>query len=63
MAQIINLRQARKQKERAAASAKNTQAAAQNGRSKALKSLEKARADKAVRDLDGKRRDGPAGFD
>ena len=58
MAEIINLRQARKQKDRDAARARGTEAAAKSGRSKALKALEKARADKDARDLDGKRRDG-----
>ena len=39
MADIVNLRQVRKQKEREAARAKGTQVAAMKGRSKALKSL------------------------
>lgn len=63
MADIVNLRQVRKQKEREAARAKGTQVAAMKGRSKALKSLEDARADKAARDLDGKLRDGKSGPD
>lgn len=63
MAQIINLRQARKQKDRAAARAKGIEAAAKNGRSKALKQLEKARAEKAARDLDGKLRDSQSDAD
>ena len=61
MAQIVNLRQVRKQNTRAAARVKGTEAAAKNGRSKAQKQLEQAQADKAARDLDGKLRDGPAG--
>ena len=60
MTHIINLRQVRKQKDREAARAKGTEAAAKSGRSKALKQLEQARAEKAARDLDGKLRDGPA---
>ena len=63
MAEIINLRQVRKQKDRAAARAKGTESAAKSGRSKALQQLEKARAEKAARDLDGKLRDGPSGSD
>ena len=57
MAEIINLRLARKQKDRAAARALGTEAATKSGRTKALKALEKARADKEARDLDGKRRE------
>ena len=63
MADIVNLRQVRKQKVREAARSRGIEAAAKSGRSKALKSLEKARADKAARDLDGKQRDGPGGSD
>jgi hypothetical protein len=63
MAEIVNLRQVRKQKERDAARAHGIEAAAKSGRSKALKLLEKARADKASRDLDGNLRDGQAGAD
>ncbi len=57
MADIVNLRQVRKQKERAAARTLGIAAAAKSGRSKALKALEKARAEKAARDLDGKLRE------
>ena len=57
VADIVNLRTARKQKEREAAKFRGIEAAAKSGRSKALKTLEKARAAKAKRDLDGKRRD------
>ncbi len=63
MADIVNLRQARKQKDREAARAKGIEAAAKSGRTKALKELEKARADKASRDLDGKLREGQQGSD
>jgi hypothetical protein len=58
VAEIVNLRQVRKQKDREAARAKGIEAAAKSGRSKALKALEKARADKATRDLDGAQREG-----
>lgn len=63
LAEIINLRQVRKQKDRAAARAAGIEAAAKSGRSKALKHLEKARAEKAARDLDGNLRDAPPGPD
>ncbi len=58
MAEIVNLRTLRKQKNRAAAMALGNTAAAKSGRSKAVKALEKARADKERRDLDGLRREG-----
>ena len=58
MADIVNLRQVRKQKERDAARARGIEAAAKSGRTKALKALEKARADKAGHDHDQHRRDG-----
>jgi hypothetical protein len=58
VAEIVNLRQVRKQKDRAEARARGIEAAAKSGRSKALKDLEKARAEKAARDLDGKLREG-----
>ena len=57
MAEIVNLRQARKQKERATSRTLGIAATAKSGRSKALKALEKARAEKAARDLDGKMRE------
>ena len=57
MAEIVNLRTARKQKDRAAAKACGTEAAAKSGRSKALKALEKARADNADRLLDGHKKE------
>jgi Domain of unknown function (DUF4169) len=53
VAEIVNLRTVRKQKDREAAKARGIEAAAKSGRSKALKALEKARADKATRMLDG----------
>ena len=59
MAEIVNFNRARK----AANRVKNKQQANENavkfGRSKAGKSLDKARAEKAARDLDGKKRDDP----
>lgn len=57
MAEIVNLRQVRKQKDREAARARGTLAAAKSGRSKALRQLEKARAEKDDRALDGHKRD------
>lgn len=63
MAEIVNLRLLRKQKYRDAARLHGTQAAAKSGRSKALKALEKACAERAGRDLDGNRRDGRVGSD
>ena len=58
MAEIVNLRTVRKQKEREAARAQGTLAAAKSGRSKALKALEKARSEKDERNLDGHKRTG-----
>jgi len=58
VAEIVNLRHVRKQKDREAARAHGIEAAAKSGRSKALKALEKARAEKAARDLDGAQREG-----
>ena len=52
MAEIINLRAARKAKDRTAARAKGDENAVKFGRTKAEKDLEKARADKARRDLE-----------
>ena len=57
MGDVVNLRAARKAAEREAARAKATENAAKHGRSKALKGLEAARAEKAARDLDGAKRD------
>lgn len=57
MAEIINLRAARKAKDRTAARAKGDENAVKFGRTKAEKDLEKARADKARRDLDGLKRE------
>ena len=57
MAEIVNLRQVRKQKDRESAKARGTQAAAKSGRSKALKALEKARTEKDERALDGHKKE------
>ena len=57
MAETVNLRTVRKQKERETAKARGIEAAAKSGRSKALKALEKARADNAERTLDGHQRE------
>ena len=63
MAEIVNLRLVRKQRDRETARANGIESAAKHGRSKALQSLEKARAEKASRDLDGKLREGQSGTD
>ena len=57
MAEIINLRAARKAKDRQNARAKGDENAAKFGRTKAEKELEQAQADKAKRDLDGHERE------
>ena len=58
MAEIVNLRQAKKQAARKAARAKGDENAAKFGRTKAERELQEARAEKAARDLDGHRREG-----
>lgn len=57
MAGIVNLRQAKKARGRAERRAQGDENAARFGRSKALKALEKARADKERDDLDQHRRE------
>lgn len=57
MAKIVNLRAARKAKERETSRAMGDQNAAKFGRTKAEKDLEEARAEKARRDLDGHARE------
>jgi hypothetical protein len=57
VADIVNLRQVRKHKDREAARLRGTEAAAKSGRSKALKALEEARSDKEKAALDGHLRD------
>ncbi|MFT7595901.1 MAG: hypothetical protein ACI8R4_003233 [Paracoccaceae bacterium] len=53
MAEPVNLNRFRKQKARADKTARATENVARSGRSKVEKQLERARADKARRDLDG----------
>lgn len=53
----INLNKARKARARAGAKARADENAVKFGRTRAEKDLEKARADKAARQLDGHRRD------
>lgn len=54
---IVNLRMARKRRLREEQSESATENAARHGVPKALKSLEAARAEKAQRDLEGKKRE------
>lgn len=58
MAEIVNLRQAKKQAARKAARAKGDENAAKFGRTRAERDLERARAEKAARDLEAHKRDG-----
>ena len=57
MAEVVNLRAARKAVERKTAANKANANAVKFGRSKARKSLEAAETVKAARDLDGKKRE------
>lgn len=57
MAGVVNLNRFRKEKARADRRAEADANAAKHGRTKAEKALEKARAEKAARDLDGHERD------
>jgi hypothetical protein len=57
MGEIINLNRARKVKVRVAEQAKAAANRAAHGRTQAQKALEKARADKAARELEGHKRD------
>ncbi len=57
MAEIVNLRSARKQAARKAARAKGDENAARFGRTTAERDIDEARASKAKRDLDGHRRE------
>jgi hypothetical protein len=57
MAEIINLRQAKKQAARKAARSVADANAAKHGRTKAERDLEKTRAEKAIRALDGHKRE------
>lgn len=57
MAQPVNLNRFRKQKARAARKTLADENAVSFGRSKAQKTLDQARADKATREHDGKKRE------
>lgn len=59
MAEIVNLRAARKARDRARARAAADENAARFGRTKALKALEKARTEKARETLEAHRREEP----
>mgnify|MGYP003556019459 CR=1 FL=1 len=57
MAEIVNLRQAKKQAARKAARCEADANAAKHGRTKGERTLEAARAEKAARELDGHKRE------
>ncbi len=57
MAEIINLRSVKKQAARKAARATGDENAMKFGLTKAERTLDRARAEKAARDLDGKKRE------
>jgi hypothetical protein len=57
MGEVVNLRQAKKQAARKAARLQADANAARFGRTKADREAEKLRAEKALRDLDGHRRE------
>ncbi len=57
MAEVVNLRTAKKQAARKAARAAGDVQAAKHGRTKAEKALAEARAEKAARDLEAHRRE------
>ena len=57
MTSVINLRQVRKDRDRAEKRAKGDANAAKHGRTKAQKAVEKADADRAAQHLDGVKRD------
>ncbi|MCU9846700.1 DUF4169 family protein [Defluviimonas sp. WL0024] len=59
MAEIVNLRNARKTRDRARARAEGDENAVRFGRTKAQKQREKAEADKARAELDALRRERP----
>jgi phage protein D len=63
MAEIVNLRTARKQKARAEARAEASANAARHGQSKAERALRTAEAEKAARSLDGHRLEREPGDD
>lgn len=57
MAQVINLRQVKKQAARKAARAKGDENAAKFGQTRAERDLQKAQAEQAARKLDGHQRE------
>ena len=57
MSKIVNLRQARKNRDKAARKQRGDENSARFGQTKHQKDLEARRADKAESDLDGKKRD------
>ncbi len=57
MAEVINLRQAKKQAARKTARSVADSNSAKHGRTKAERELEKARAEKAAKALDGHKRE------
>lgn len=57
MAELINLNKARKARERAAAKAQAVENRAKHGRGKGEKTVSKLEAERARRDLDGKKRE------
>ena len=57
MSKVVNLNHIRKSRARAEKRARAEENAVRFGRSKAQKALEATRADKASRDLDGKKRE------
>lgn len=59
MAQIVNLNRFRKDKARSAARTQADANAARHGRTGAEKARDRAKAEKAARDLDGHQRDDP----
>lgn len=61
MAEIVNLRMARKRKARGDKEAAAAEARARHGRTKAEKALDAVRDEKAARSLDGHRRERPDG--
>lgn len=57
MGEVVNLRTAKKQAARKAASSAADANAAKHGRTKVERDLQKARAEKAARELDGHKRE------
>lgn len=57
MAKVTNLNRFRKDKARAEKRARGDENAAKHGRTKSQKAVERARAEKAARDLDGHQRE------